>query len=107
MTRWLYRLRLLILFAVIWRMTVQEGGSAPPVVLPPVAHAPGSPAPVAHAPGSPAPVAHAPGSPGCPPMNVIVEVSRDLASAAAEKTKVSPEIVDEVINGAKVDGTGT
>jgi len=40
------------------------------------------------------------------PMNLIVEMNCDLANAAARETRSSPEGVDEVIVGAKVDGHG-
>lgn len=85
MIRCLLRLRILVLAGLFWAMTLHAESTSPPGVLPPAS--------------PPAKV--------LPPMNMIVQISRDLASAAAYRTRVNPEIVDEVINEAKVDGTGT
>ncbi len=46
------------------------------------------------------------GGGGKVPMNLIVDLNCDLANAVATETRVSPEPVDEVILGAKVDGHG-
>ncbi len=45
-------------------------------------------------------------SPADHAMNLIVEVNCDLASAAASQNKTTPETVDEVIVGARVEGHG-
>jgi hypothetical protein len=80
MSRRLLRLRSLLLAGIIWTMTMEEPGKAAPNAVPS---------------GDPLPA-----------MNMIIDASRDLASSAVYTTRATPEIVDEVINGAKVDGQG-